>query len=311
MDFFTICTSDNLAWRSYYYDAFFYTSEKGEKKTIFRYDIPFPKEDEAIRFEQYGIPSDKRLWYYDHLARCIKRQYDISCLLNRNAVPSILTYHSSSTSQRDENTDINHLYFVSHEVRPIMDTLFKDRINLLTLLDVFIRLSVIIRDISKPPCCLSHRGISMDEIYLTPDNKILLGGFYYAATAYQGDGLLVGDFDKPLPYLPEQGMYFPPSLIAGGPGSAATDMQTISRIMFNFCSGLPWDTQWPSVPNIAPSYIPEELIQVLIFGMNCTDADCNAFRRKLLDCRKALSKTEAAQISIPIRKPLLKQFAYE
>ena len=310
MEVHELCVAENLAWCGQHYDAYWIKSENEPTQTVFQYDIPFKPKEEAIHFSRYGISQSERTAYYSQLARCIGRQFDIMKLLKSQKIPSILTFRFIHKEENPE-TGISSIYFRTEEVNPIMDKLFREQINLLTLMDVFIRLSVIIRDISKSPCCLSHRGINMDEVYLTADNKILLGGFYYAVTLENNPLLASEDYNKPLPYLPEQGQYLPKPLLNGEHGSAGTDMQTICRIMFNLCSGLPWDTAWTGTPNVAPDYIPEELIQVLNFGMTCTDADCNTFRRRLLDCRKALSKTEAAQIFIPVRKPLLKEFSYE
>lgn len=293
-------SSEAPAWRGAFHSAYRVKNDAGQKMTMFQYDIPLPTEQEAVTFARFGIEPEERSGYYQQVAKCVHRNVSISNLLRSNGTPSILTFEKVS-QERDPKTGTTSIRLYSQEVSPIMSQLFRDEIPLLTLLDVFIRLSVIVRDMAKPPCEVSHRGISMDNVYLTADNKILLGGFYFSTAPSAPDIL---------PYLHDSGRHLPPSLRNGASGSAATDMQTLSRILYNFCSGLPWDSEWPSTPNIFPEYAPDALAQVIRFGMDCSVADCNVFRRKLLDCRKALSKTDAAQISVPVYAPLLDEFVY-
>lgn len=288
------------AWKGAFHSAYRIENETGHKMTMFQYDIPLPTEQEAVTFARFGIEPEVRGEYYQQVAKCVHRNVSISNLLRSNSVPSILTFEKVS-QERNPKTGTTSIRLYSQEVWPIMDKLFQDEIPLLTLLDVFIRLSVIVRDMAKPPCEVSHRGISMDNVYLTADNKILLGGFYFS-TAPSAPEIS--------PYFHDKDRHLPPSLRNGASGSAATDMQTLSRILYNFCSGLPWDSEWASTPNIFPEYAPDALAQVIRFGMNCSVADCNIFRRKLLDCRKALSKTDAAQIYVPVSTPLRDQFMY-
>lgn len=293
-------SKDEPAWKGAFHSAYLVKNEAGQKMTMFQYDIPLPIEQEAVTFARFGIEPEKRSGYYQQMAKCVHRNVAISNLLRNNGIPSILTFEKVS-QERDPKTGTTSIRLYSQEVSPIMHQLFRDEIPLLTLLDVFIRLSIVVRDMAKPPCEVSHRGISMDNVYLTTDNKILLGGFYFSTSPSTPDIL---------PYMHDKDRHLPLTLRNGASGSAATDMQTLSRILYNFCSGLPWDSEWPLTPNIAPEYAPNELAQVIRFGMDCSIADCNVFRRKLLDCRKVLSKTDAAQISIPVFTPLLDTFVY-
>lgn len=296
LQFQDICTKEHFAWQSDYYTAYRYTDDK--PKTVFKYDIPYSEEKELLWMSRYQIPATERMQYYRNLALSIHQNVAITQLLCSNGIPSILAIEDVSQDTNTE-TGCSSIYLQTAEVYPILDKLFGISINLITLLDVFIRLSVIVRDIAKPPCKVTHRGISMNEVYINAENKILLGGFYYAE--HPGSAF-------PPSYLPEHTGHLPQKLSEGGSNSPALDMQTLSQILYNFCSGLPWDTAWPSPPRIVPEFAPDELAEVLDFGMHCTDNDCNTFRRGLLDCRKRLSKTSAASVSIPVRQPNLKEF---
>lgn len=270
-------------------------------KTIFRYAIPFEDEKDAVLKANYSLTSDERYRYYQSLVQGIQRNKNISGLLRANHVPSILSCELVE-QERDPRSGCNRIYVLTEEVRPIQMVLFENEINILTLLDVFIRLQIIVRDIAKTPHCVTHRGISLDEVYINAEGKILLGGFYYAASP-SVPGIT--------PYLPDHPQYFPSGLQQGAIGNAGTDMQRLAIILYNILSGLPWDTQWPSIPKVAPAYAPKELAEILFFGLRCTESDCNYFRRCLLNFRKDISKTQLSSLTIPICKPIRKEFAFK
>lgn len=294
-----ICVEENKMWSDCYGTA--YRFRNGNvKKTVFCCDIPLLFEEESEMMARMKISEENHGKFYHAIAQGIQRHIASTNLLKMTNIPSIL-FSDKIYQEKDPKTARTSIYLVTEEVRPILDTLLKDRINLISLLDIFIRLSIIIRDITKPQCLIAHRGISLDYVYVNEQKKILLGGFFYAAIPGQGEAL---------PYLPGHGTHLPSVLRNGAVGSPALDMQSLSLILYNLCSGLPWNTEWPALPMVAPEYAPEELAQVLRFGMTCSDDQCNKFRRELLNCRKTLSKTPSADIMVPIRKALLKEYRY-
>ena len=295
-----LCTQTSPVWREKYADVFAIQDSDGCNKTVFRYEIPFRAPKDAIIQKKHALSAQDRVKYYQSLAQSVHRHVEICNLLKAKGTPSVLLCEAV-TQETDSETGNSQIFIQTESVMPIQEVLFKDGINILTLLDVFIRLSVIVRDLSREDCGVSHRGISMDHIYINKENKIVLGGFYYATAP---------EFAEILPYLPDHPRHLPLTLLQGATGSAGTDMQTLARLLCNFLSGLPWDTQWPVTPRVAPAYAPEGLAEILWFGMNCEDADCNMFRRQLLNYRKELSKTEQAKLIVPIHTPLKKQYAY-
>lgn len=300
MQLSAICKQTPSAWNGRYAEAFLFTDNTGKEKTIFRYTIPFTSEQAAIFQFKYSLTAETRIQFYRTLVQGIQRHIAITNLLKSHRVSSILSCEAVE-QEGDPETGRNCIFIQTEAVRPILQVLFDKKINILTLLDVFIRLSIIVRDIGKSPWSVSHRGINMEEVYLNADGMILLGGFFHATTP---------ELNQQIPYPPDGLKHLPSTLCNGGNGSNSTDMQTIARLLYNFLSGLPWDTEWTETPRVTPAYAPEELAQIIHFGMNCSDAQCNRFRRLLLNYRKKISKTPLATLMIPVHTPYSKEFIY-
>lgn len=301
MSLSNLCNQNSCVWHSKSADVFLVKDENQITKTIFRYSIPFADDQDAILQEKFSLTAEDRIRYYQNLVQGIQRNRLITGQLISNQVPSILKCELIEQAQ-DQKSGQNRIFIQTEAVKPIEQVLLKEEINILTLLDIFIRLQIIVRDIAKSPCCVSHRGISLNEVYLNADGKILLSGFYYATSP---------GTPEIIPYLPDQAKHLPAELLRGAKGDAGTDMQTLTRMLYNILSGLPWYTQWKNQMRIAPAFAPPDLTDILIFGLTCSEEDCNYYRRRLLNFRKDLSRTELATMMIPISNPLRKRFIYE
>lgn len=294
------CTDANWAWDSELGSAFHYMREDGQIRTIFRYQIPYPLGQECLILKKRKVPESERLPFYKNLVRCIQRQVVVSKYLSQANVNSILTYDTFEQERSDDG--VASIYLETEQVWPILNHLLVGEVSALTVLDVMSRLAVILRDIYKDPVGLVHRGIDLREVYISAENKILMGGFFYAACSQLG----------PYPdYLFGGPSNLPSTVRQGGPGSHKTDIQTLSAIAWNLFSGLPYDTEWKLPRNIAPQYAFPELNSALIMGLSGDDEVCNAFRRRLSECRKILNKPGVTQTMVPIRKPQIKEFRVE
>lgn len=296
-----MCAQCSPAWRNQYADAFMVKDDSGQNKTVFRFAVPYNEENDAILQKRFHLAAETRRQYYQSLVQGIQRSIKITNALKIENVPSILCYEVVE-QENNSKSGQNFIYIQTQAVRPIMQVLFDGDIGILTLLDIFIRLSIIVRDIGKEPWSVSHRGISMDEIYVNQENKILLGGFYYSCSA---------ELMQPMPYLPDAPKHFPQDLVQGGAGDRGTDIQTLCLLLYNILSGLPWDTEWANIPRVAPAFAADGLERILIDGMTCTDADCNYFRRRLLNYRKDISRTALASTTVPVVRSDRKEYRYE
>lgn len=296
LDVKSICSDEHIAWKSWYYTAYGYSDEEGNRKTVFRCAVPFDGEQEAILMDRFGITGSGRMGYYQQLLRCVQRQMKVSEYLRAAGVPSILVYDQVET-ERDDN-GVTYLYLQTREVVPVKEKLFSGSVNIVTALDVFLRLMVILRDISKDPYRVTHRCLDLNEVYLTSDEKILLGGFYYAGCP---------DLGEYQDYLPEAPRYLPKVFRQGLPGTQADDLRTLAMMLYNLFSGIPMDAVWDFSPVIAPEYALDELSDVIQLGLHCTDGDCNTFRRRLMDCRKRIAKSEFAGKMLPVSTQMRKQ----
>jgi hypothetical protein len=294
-----LCSTVNPSWRGKYADAYHYKDATGTKKTVFRYQIPMDAQDESLFLAKYLLSPKDRKSYYKNLAISVQRQVAILDRLHREGVQSILKY-SRIEQERMEN-GVTAIYLETEEVYPIKEKLFSPSVSALTAVDVFLRIAYVFRDISK--CGVVHRGFDMDEVYINAENKILVGGFYYAACPG------APEFTEFLPQAPVNRPWIVDDGFAGNQG---TDIQALCMAAWNVFSGLPAEAnRFQATRLVQPEYATEQITEALLFGLKCSEMDGNAFRRKLLDARKAANKTNYAQLELPFAKPLLAEWVLE
>lgn len=234
-----------------------------------------------------GWNSFDRTAYYQRLAMMVQNQYDASKFLKEHNIPSILHFQDVQTVEDGSSTKI---YLATQPVTPIRKTTLSEQTDTLTVVGVLLRLSTILRDLSNLTPPFVHRGLDMDEIYLTEDNKILLSGFFYSQWADSA----------PIPYLPEIPHNIPQSLQCGAKGSPGDDLYMLASIAWSIFSGCPIGSQLPNGPTVYPMYAPEEIAQAIQIGLQGRTTDIMAFRKKLTECRKKLVKSEIPNVNIPL-----------
>lgn len=268
---------------------------------VIRYRFPYSRQREAALLGTYKLSPSDRVPYYHTLSAMVEHNLLFTEYLQQEGVPSILTFETSYQKQ-EENGIIGIYGVLSEPVTPITQSIFQSDFNALTALDVFLRLAHILRDIHKTPTSPALRHLDMDDVYLTGDNKIKLGGFFYVAA----EGL-----NKPPAYLPDA-----PALVSLAPSddnrkAQAEDIKILARIAWNIFAGLPWDCcQYPVSLRVPPKYAPAQLRSVLEIGLSGDPASVNAFRKQLLQCRKDLAKTDFAQLVIPAATPYRKEYHF-
>lgn len=295
-----VCTSKNFAWETELASAFHYRNEDGEVKTVFRYQVPLPPEKEAIFMAKYDVAANDRLSFYQNLVRCIQREVAISDYLTKAKVSSILTF-SAVEQERDEK-GVSYIYLETEQVWPVMKKLLTGAVPAITVLDVIYRLAVVLRDLGKEDVGVVHRGLDLNKVYINQEEKLKVGGFFYA------DCPGLGSFPD---YLPTRPVNLPFVFLHGERGHQGFDLMTLSITAWNLLSGHPFDARLADSRLVFPAYATEGLVEALRIGMSGSLEYCNLFRRKLSDCRKQLVKTDYAQLAIPIRQQLLKEFVVE
>ena len=299
MSLASFCIPQNFAWQEEACSVYHYDKETLSgivDRTIFHYRIPFAPEVEAVYLAKYGLDARELLGFYQNLVRCIQRNVDVTNHLKTHDVNSILTF-SEVEQVRDDNGVI-HIYLETDMVYPTLHhQLGSTEISAITVIDIIYRLSIIFRDISK--FGVIHRGLDLRKVYLTADNKIMLGGFYYAA--FPGMKNLTD-------YMPHTPPYLPKNLRHGGVGSQSSDIQSLSVFAWNLFSGGAYDLGFDPAYLVRPEYAPKPIVDTLLLGIRCKDDECNAFRRQLLNTRKELSKTDFAEQKLPLPKQALVEF---
>lgn len=262
-----------------------------------RYRFPFSENREASLLYRYDLPPGERAAYYSTLAKAVERNISISNYLAAQGVNSILSF--TDIKQQKEPNGIVCIYgSCAQTVSPVSQAVLQGNANALDVLDLFLRLATIIRDIHKPPCQINHRCLDMDDIFITEDKRILLGGFYYSTNPV---------LPPPPPFLPDH-----PTIIGSDHGGDEwRDLQQLCRIALNVFSGLCWDAQYPQgSPRIAPFYAPTPLAALLLSTLDSDSGQPQAFRKALLQCRKELAKTDFAQSALDLPTPLKAAYRY-
>lgn len=296
------CTPDNLAWKNRLAFGYHYKAENGTVKTVFDYRIPFAKDVEQDFCARYDIAPSERMAFYKSLIRCVRHEIDVSSYLRDKNVPSILTF--SRVEQAQDENKVTHVLLETEQVWPIVGKLFGESLSAMSVLDVFLRLCIILRDIGKEDVSVIHRGVDMNEVYINADNKILLGGFYYA----KAPASVAVDFP---PYLPCRPSNLTEAYLRGEKGSQAEDIHTLAITAWNVFSGLPHDAQLSLDRLVKPEFAEDELAQVLLQGIYVAEENCTAFRRNFTNCRKVLNKTDYHKVMVPTRHQPLKKFKVE
>lgn len=264
---------------------------------MLRYRFPFSENREASLLYHYDLSPGERTAYYSTLAQAVERNISISNYLTTQGVGSILPF--SDIKQQKESNGVVCIYATTPQtIHPVSQALLYGKTSAMDVLDLFLRLATIIRDIHKTPYQISHRCLDMDDIFITEDKRILLSGFYYSTS----------------PILPA-----PPAFLPDHPSIGDlyqdtgewNDLRQLCRIAFNVFSGLCWDAQYlENSPQIEPFYAPTPLAQLLLATVHAKDGQPQTFRKALLQCRKDLAKASFAKSTMELPTPLKATFRY-
>ena len=293
-----MCVNENKVWETDLMTAFHCPDENGIIKTVMRYRIPLHAESEAIYLSKYDMAAEDRLAFYKNVVSCIQQQVAVSQYLQDAGVSSVLSF--LSMEQERDKKGVSTIYLATEQVWPILDKLLVDRSDVLTLLDVIYRLGTVLKNINKEGIGVVHRGLDLRNVYINAENRIRLGGFFYAYCPIKSG----------VPsYLPGSPSPLDAVYSKGETGNETADIRTLSMIAWNLFSGLPHNTQIDTSRVVFPQYATEELAQLLWDGMSGSFESCNSFRRRLLNYRNQIKDTDYAKQMIPIRGQQLKTFS--
>ena len=280
------CSDSNLSWRSKYYDAFTYTDKQEIKHTILRYQIPYPKLREQELFLKYPTLEQDKTFYYQRLAHAVQNQFNASRYLSKQEISSILTFDQVEKTQKDCVTTI---FFSTPPIRPIRH-LLKDETDTLQAVTILMRLATILRDLNQLEPPVSLRGFDIDEIYVTDDDRYLLGGLYYT----------VWDDSSQAPiYLPERPNNLPRTHQMGRIGESYDDVYTLAALAWSIFAGCPIGSELPPLL-VYPMYAPEEVAQAITIGLSGEPDALVQFRKRLVQCRKKLVTGEIENKTFPL-----------
>ena len=295
MTLHSLCSKAEPAWERDFYSAYLAEGKDGIKKTVFCYQIPLNTDLEMVMLQKCGVSASERIRLYEHILTCVQHQIEVTAYLAEKNVPNVLAF-SNLEQHREGNT--TYLYLETEEVYPVTERIFRSACSRIELLDLLISLSMILRDLSDLEIGVTHRGFDLSEVYLDRDNKILLGGFYYAC----GPKLEERDSDLSAypPYFPLAPAHLTAQLFRGESGSCGQDIQMLAQVGWNLFSGEPFDAEHVGSKNVFPEYATEEIAEALLLGLSGKEESCIAFCNKILECRKGLSKDQTEDIPVPI-----------
>lgn len=275
------------------------TTVNGVNRSVFCYQIPFPPEREADLMVRYGLSADQRRKFYEDFLKALQHEIEVTDFLSRNGVPSLLVFLNMETMQENETT---YLYLETEYVEPLLQTELKTEISPITLIDITSRIAMILRDINAKG--VVHRGVDLREVFVNQEKKYLLSGFLYSFC----ESVNVSPFGSYLPNHPEN---ISEKFLQGQVGSIGLDIQSLAKMIWNIFSGNAYDYPLKLNRKVFPEYADEDIVAALSVGLTGNDSNCNLFRRKLVDCRKALIKAESEGNKlqmIPIRQIKYKDY---
>lgn len=261
------------AWRHKFGNTYSGRTESGELKcTVFEYCIPLPTHREKELELRYGVQNLSQ--YYLNLAVAVQHQYTIANDLEAANVQSVLRYLDYQTSKNGELTKI---LLATAPVVPLLGSTITDNLTVRTAIEVTMRLATILRDFRNLDAPVIHRGLNPDEIYVTQDSKILLGGFLYSATPKQ----------KQIPdYLPQKPANLTPVLKAGGVGTQGDDLYSLTAFLWSLLTNSPVGMELPH-PVTIPANTPLAIQELIAYGLS-GNAEIMAYRKRLTEIRKML-----------------------
>lgn len=275
-----LCTKNTYAWNNGAAEAYWPNGQ-----TIFRHQIPFAPAAEAKLMAEYGMLPEQRKAYYQGVAQGLQHEIAVSKVLRQLNLKSVLTY--TAAEKAESNGSIAMLLAADGRLTPLTQILLQGNVPAITILDIISRLAVILRDLAQYG--ISHGNLSLDEIYLTSDNRILLGGWRCASG----------------PNLPPPPRYNPDTYKALTGRQAATghsDMVDLAAIAWNLFSGQPGTIERPGMPDVAPQYATNTITAALVIGRSGDPGQLQEFRKALSAARRDLIDSGASERPISIVK---------
>lgn len=294
------CIEENFVWGNHYTKAFHARIDSDTYYTIFKYQIPFSPDEEKLFMARFELAPGERMNFYRNLVCCIQQEIKASQLLSSNKVPSILKI--LQVEQTKSSNGIINIYLKTEQVWPLCLHYLHEEVSRIDAINVVARLAITLRDINKAPHNVVMRGLDINEIYINADQKILMGGFYYASSP------MLPHYPAYLPGCPKN---IPENVLRGEPGDAGTDTYSLACLAWNLFSGIPLDAQIPKHLSVFPQYGTDELAEALWMGRSGITDNSAAFRKRISDCRKQISKSDQASELIPVREQRRKQYAIE
>ena len=292
-----VCTEENFIWKNDYSSSYLYRRDASSIHMVMKYQIPFSPDDEKIFMERFDIPVSERKEFYQNLLKCIQQQIKASAILAQQNVPSCIKFYGAE-QERDEN-GITSIYLETDYLRPLCQTTLSELTDELEAANIASRLAIILRDLQKEPHKVTLRALDPNEIFINDENKLVLGGLFYAASPF---------LPEPPKFLPTVTPNIHKDVLTGGTGHAGTDMYSLACMIWNLYAGIPLDAKLPEHIDVFPQYASEDLAMTLLLGRHGREEDVAAFRRQLGKCRACYSKKDTAPVKIPIRRQRRKEY---
>lgn len=284
------CIPSNFAWKSNFCDVYSSIQKDGTKKTIFRYRFPLEPEQERELFLRLRLAEADRTVYYQKLAAAVQNQFAASVYLKKQDIASLLYF---TQVERETDKQVSYVYLATEEIVPLSQV-WNGKTDTLKVVTLLYRLATILRDLNQISPPVAHRGISFDDIYVTPDRRFLLGGFFY--TVWQDD-------QSPPAYVPGRPHNLTRIHQMGRIGESYDDVYTLAALAWTIFSGCPIGSELPPAPLPYPMYAPEEAAAAITTGLSCLPESLQEFRKGISHCRKGLLNGKIQNQEIPLCRP--------
>ena len=288
IDFKALCTEANMI-RHNYYSTTHRVNCTVDGKTgewdLIHIELPFSPQMEVEYMRRFGISREKLPGFYRSFSSALSNHLQINKALCNEAASgkelrSPISYKLIkvfSSGKEDAEKDRKDVYLITEPMTGLMDSpLFGasgttlSRINALalSLLDMLEECNA---------AGYSLGAIEMESLYVTEQDRIKTGFFFYAAQHER---------DSPYALTPDARSMVAPELYEGGGQSYDTDIVMLCRLLWKLYDGQRFDGECEL--EYAPQYASDEVTAALVEGLESGSSAVQSLREAISDMNQRI-----------------------
>ena len=289
--FKSLCVPEHLVRRTWYGDVYSArVTHEGLPKTchLTHIQIPLPEEKLSAAAEMFGLEEDDQDTFSAWFLSRIQNHVRTMLYLKENNVNNMVELWHADLF---ENEGAKHIYVMTPPYETYAETLEGKSLSVSELYGALVRISSLIRDIGAVG--LSHGDISLSSLYITEEDKIVLGDFYYTAPLNSAPNPDRYKFILP-PHVREEDA-------VSGEVKANADLQGLCSLMWTMVNEIPADIRTPYRTTLQKA--PEDLSALLFATLGNEEAQLDSFRKSASSMLRAANKASESYAGITFSVP--------